>query len=86
MWKHGNNFIIHNKGTIYNPNDWFSFRMDGTDCDGVPTLNFYTADYIATHSSYIHLFEPLTVGMVKMWFGWFLWSLENSRLQSPDLI
>lgn len=79
-WKMGNNFILHNKG-LYS-DDWFTFRMDGTDCDGVPTLNFYTADYIATHSSYIHLFEPLTVGIVKMWFGWFLWQLENSRLIS----
>lgn len=80
-WEPGNNFIIHNKGTIYSPHDWFTFRMDGTDCDGVPTLNFYTADYITTHSSYIHLFEPLTVGMVKIWFGWFLWQLDNSRLK-----
>lgn len=79
-WEPGNNFIIHNKGGIYG-DDWFTFRMDGTDCDGVPTLNFYTVDYIATHSSYVHLFEPLTVGMVKMWFGWFLWQLDNSRLK-----
>ncbi len=80
-FKVGNNFIIHHSGTINSPEDWFTFRMDGADCDGVPTLSFYTADYIATHSSRIDLFEPLTVNMVKMWFGWFLWNLENSILK-----
>lgn len=79
-WKTGNNFILQN--SCLHGDDWFSYRMDGADCDGVPTLNFYTADYIATHSNNLHLFEPLTVGMVKMWFGWFLWQLDNSKLQS----
>lgn len=79
-FKTGNNFILQNSGL--QGGEWFTFRMDGCDCDGVPTLNFYTADYIATHSSYINLFEPLTVKMVKQWFGWFLWQLENSKLTS----
>lgn len=81
-WEVGNNFIIQNKGTIYSPEDWFTFRMDGTDCDGVPTFSHWDADYIMQdHTIKYTLFEPLTVGMVKMWFGWFLWQLDNSRLK-----
>ena len=81
-WKTGNNFIIHHKGTIYSPEDWFTFRMDGTDCDGVPVFSHYNADYIVSdHTRRYDLFEPLTVGMVKMWFGWFLWQLDNCRLK-----
>jgi hypothetical protein len=80
-WKIGNNFIICHKGTIHSPEDWFTFRMDGTDCDGVPTFSHYDIDRVG-ESNYITLFEPLTVGLVKKWFGWFLWSLENSRLKT----
>lgn len=81
-WETGNNFIIHSKGTIYSPEDWFTFRMDGTDCSGVPTFSHWTIDYIMKdHTIKYLLFEPLTVGVVKMWFGWFLWQLDNCRLK-----
>lgn len=74
LWKQGNNFII-------NRIDWWTFRMDGTDCDGVPTFSHYDADYIVSDDTRNYtLFEPITVKMVKMWFGWFLWQLDNSRL------
>ncbi len=59
-----------------------NYRMDGADCDGVPTFTHYTADNIATfYYSRIEEFEPLTAGMVKKWFGWFLYNLNNSYLQ-----
>mgnify|MGYP003521417859 CR=1 FL=1 len=60
----------------------FHTSVKGFDCDGVPVFSHYSADYIGTHYTDIDAFEPLTVGMVKLWFGWFLYQLENSVLQS----
>lgn len=59
----------------------FHWSVDGFDCDGVPVFSHYSSDYLATHYSDMSKFEPLTVGMVKLWFGWFLLQLENSYLQ-----
>ena len=55
--------------------------VKGFDCDNVPVFSHNTADYIATHYKDMNQFEPLTVGMVKLWFGWFLFNLENLKLQ-----
>jgi len=76
------NFRNENPYILLDKGDYKTYWCRGLDCDGVPTLSHYTADYIVSdHTRDFTLFEPLTVGMVKMWFGWFLWQLENSRLQ-----
>lgn len=54
----------------------------GTDCYGTPTFSHLTADKIVD-AGYKDLneFEPLTVGYVIDWLGWFLYQLENSYLK-----
>jgi len=59
----------------------FHWSVKGFDCDGVPVFSHNSAKYIATHYSDMNQFEPLTVGEVLKWFGWFLYQLENSRLK-----
>jgi len=59
----------------------FASHVHGFDCDGVPVFSHYTANYIATHYKDVNVFEPLTVGLVVKWVGWFLYRLQNSRLQ-----
>jgi len=53
----------------------------GIDCDGVPTFSHFTMDYLGTNYSDMESYTPLTVGIVRKWFGWFLYQLENSNLQ-----
>ncbi len=57
-----------------------TYRMDGADCGGVPTFTHWTADYVAEFWKRVDEVEPLTVGTVRMWFGWFLYQLNNSYL------
>jgi len=65
-----------------------SYRMDGADCVGTPTFSFFTQEYISDYfcssvggyPERIFDFNPLTVGTVVKWLGWFLWQLQNSRL------
>ena len=58
------------------------YCCDGVDCAGVPTFSHYNANYVAEHHfNHINEFEPLTVGVVVKWFGWFLYQLEKSQLQ-----
>ena len=59
----------------------FHWSVRGFDCDGVPVFSHYSTEYIATNYEDISVFEPLTVKMVTMWFGWFLYQLQNSNLQ-----
>ena len=56
------------------------YSCKGVDCDGVPAFAHYTANHCCDYDD-INQFEPLTVGMVTKWFGWFLYQLENSELQ-----
>lgn len=58
----------------------FHWDVKGFDCDGVPVFSHNNADYIATHYENMDDFIPLTVGMVKLWFGWFLWQLDNVKI------
>lgn len=67
-------------GILWRDTGHTNYSMKGTDCNGIPTFSHYTADYVATHSWDMTLFEPLTVGMVIKWYGWFLWQLNNSKL------
>lgn len=76
-------FIIHHDGGRYG-SPWTSYFMRGTDCSGVPSFSHHTADSIAErYGGYYSMndFEPLTVKKVRQWLGWFLYRLENSRLQ-----
>jgi hypothetical protein len=59
----------------------FHWSVRGFDCDGVPTFSHYDANHVASHNN-INDFEPLTVGMVAKWYGWFLWQLNNSNLNN----
>lgn len=58
----------------------FHWSVKGFDCDGVPVFSHNTQNYVATHYNDMNEFEPLTVGMVTRWFGWFLLELDNSKL------
>lgn len=76
-------FIIHNDGGKYG-SPWTSYFMRGTDCSGVPCFSHHTGDSVAERYGGFYSmndFEPLTVKMVRQWFGWFLYQLENSQLQ-----
>jgi len=64
----------------YTVEDRFDSSVRGFDCDDVPVFSHYTAKYIATNYTDMSRFEPLTVGMVTMWFGWFLWKLNNTTI------
>lgn len=59
----------------------FHWSVRGFDCDGVPVFSHYTTNYLATHYENLSDFEPLTVEMVSMWFGWFLYQLNNASLK-----
>lgn len=64
---------------------WLNYNGNGMDCEGVPTFSHYTQDYVAREdiANYYGLdkFEPLTVGVVVKWFGWFLYQFRNSYLK-----
>ena len=49
----------------------------GVDCDGTPCFSHYTANRIAENFTDVDQFEPLTVGIVTKWFGWFLYRLDR---------
>lgn len=62
--------------------DWISRHWRGADCMGTPTFSHLTIDGIS-NAEYkdTDQFEPLTVGYVIDWLGWFLYQLENSHLK-----
>lgn len=68
----------------YRPDEHTGWRDEkhavGIDCDGVPAFTNYTANDIADHHN-VEQFEPLTVGMVTAWWGWFLYRLDNVRFE-----
>lgn len=68
-------------GILWRYESHVNYSMKGTDCDGVPTFSHFTANHIADSFKDITIFEPLTVGMVLKWYGWFLWRLNNSCLK-----
>ncbi|GAA4393668.1 hypothetical protein [Hymenobacter koreensis] len=53
----------------------------GLDCQGTPAFSHNTIDRVAEYYRNYKEWEPLTVGMVVKWFGWFLYQLQNSSLQ-----
>lgn len=62
-----------------------AYSAKGLDCDGVPAFSHGTADNIYNSRADMNDIEPLTVGVVSWWFGWFLYNLNNSRLLAKDL-
>lgn len=60
---------------------WVSRHWRGTDCNGTPTFTHGTAYWVGQpdHGN-IYDYEPVTVGYVLDWLGWFLYQLENSKL------
>lgn len=66
---------------LLDKDNYKTFWCRGLDVDGVPIFNYNTADYIATHYDDMMCFTPLTVKTVKLWFGWFLYQLENYCLK-----
>jgi len=75
-------FVVINNinGEIYK-----NRRFRGADCDGTPTFTHYDVDRITEDSTCEHhgadAFEPVTVGYVLNWLGWFLYQLENAKLK-----
>lgn len=57
------------------------YCVRGLDCQGTPTFSHLTIDCVAEHYKDYADFEPLTVGVVVKWFGWWLYQLENSDLK-----
>lgn len=69
-------------GIIWGPDSLhINYNMGGTDCDGIPCFSHYDANRVSGYDD-VSQFEPLTVGTVNKWFGWFLFQLENSYLEA----
>lgn len=68
-------------GTKWADSERIYYIVSGLDCDGVPTFSHCDQDYVADYYKNVDDFEPLTVGTVVKWFGWFLWQLNNSYLK-----
>lgn len=62
----------------------FHWSVRGFDCEGVPCFSHYSASHCSGYTD-MNQFEPLTVGMVVKWFGWFLWRLNNSNLNVNEI-
>lgn len=61
--------------------DFGMYSAKGLDVDGVPTFSHGTANEIYNSRADLKEFEPLTVEIVRWWFGWFLYQLQNNNLQ-----
>lgn len=57
----------------------YMYSCNGLDVDGVPVFSHKTIDAICEYKK-IDEYEPLTVSTVKMWFGWFLYNLNQANL------
>ncbi len=58
-----------------------NYCVKGLDCQGTPFFSHLTIDFVAEHLKEYAEYEPLTVGMVVKWLGWFLYQLQNTSLQ-----
>lgn len=57
------------------------YSAKGLDCDGVPTFSHGTANEIVKdHTRNLNEYTPLTVEIVRWWFGWYLYQLQNNEL------
>jgi len=61
--------------------DYGMYSAKGLDCDGVPTFSHGTANEIVKdHTRNLNEYTPLTVKIVRWWFGWYLYQLQNNEL------
>lgn len=61
--------------------DYGTYSAKGLDCSGVPLFSHGTANEIVKdHTRNLKEYEPLTVEIVRWWFGWFLYQLQNNEL------
>jgi len=74
-------YVIHWGPSEWHPTGSISYACRDLDCQGTPTFSHLTIDHVAEHARDWADYEPLTVGIVVKWFGWFLYQLENSHLQ-----
>lgn len=62
-----------------------SYFIRGADCAGTPSFTHYDEDRVTSDDTWNYYgadaFEPVTVGYVITWLGWFLYQLENSSLK-----
>lgn len=72
---------VPHHGIRWQPDGAINYCVRGLDCQGTPTFSHLTIEHVAEHHSAFRAYEPLTVGIVIKWFGWFLLQLENSNLQ-----
>lgn len=68
-------------GIRWRPDAIVHYCVRGLDCQGTPTFSHLTIEQVAEHYKDFADYEPLTVGVVVKWLGWWLYQLENSRLQ-----
>jgi hypothetical protein len=68
-------------GIQWSPDAVTHYCVRGLDCQGTPTFSHLTIGWVAEHYRDYADFEPLTVGTVVKWLGWFLYQLRNSSLQ-----
>ena len=55
-----------------------------TDCDGVPAFSHKYPDELCKTKASLEPLVPLTVEMVRHWFGWFLYNLERVDLEFAE--
>lgn len=72
--------VSEDNGSLYK-----SYHIRGADCVGTPTFTHYYEDRVVGDDVWDYYgadaFEPVTVGYVITWLGWFLYQLENSYLK-----
>lgn len=63
-----------------------SYSGKGIDCNGTPTFSHFTTDYVGdpAYGFNVSEFEPLTVGLVKEWYLWFLLGLNKANLTTTS--
>lgn len=60
-----------------------SYHSKGLDCQGTPIFSHGTVSNIVNghrEISKINEYDLLTVDIVRKWYGWFLFNLENSSI------
>lgn len=67
-------------GIQWNPDGPINYCVGGLDCQGTPTFSHHTIENVAEHLKAFREYEPLTVGVVKKWYGWWLTQLQNAQL------
>jgi hypothetical protein len=59
--------------------DYGMYCAKGLDVDGVPCFSHGDTNEIINSMADVGEFNPLTVGVVRWWFNWFVNNLENAK-------